>query len=104
MSRRGKKAGVLTLTDRKTQVGRSVATEREKRRLAKMNEAYQDLRSTLPEQYRGCDTKLDLLRGAVEYIRFLQKCLTNATSGEQVEYLQSFSHTYNECHCYVCEQ
>ncbi|XP_066280871.1 transcription factor 21-like [Branchiostoma lanceolatum] len=98
--RRGKKAGELSLTDRKTQVGRSVATEREKRRLAKMNEAYQDLRCTLPEQYRGCDTKLDLLRGAVEYIRHLQKCLTNdyeGTSAERVGYVQSFTHIiYNE--------
>ncbi|XP_078675801.1 uncharacterized protein LOC144913247 [Branchiostoma floridae x Branchiostoma belcheri] len=93
--RRGRKAGELSLTGRKTHVGRSDATEREKRRLAKMNEAFQDLRSTLPEKYRGCDTKLDLLRGAVEYIRYLQKCLADnyeGTSAEQVEYVQSFSH------------
>ncbi|CAH1263021.1 Hypp2613 [Branchiostoma lanceolatum] len=63
-------------------------------------QAYQDLRCTLPEQYRGCDTKLDLLRGAVEYIRHLQKCLTNdyeGTSAERVGYVQSFTHIiYNE--------
>ncbi|XP_019623205.1 PREDICTED: myogenic factor 5-like isoform X1 [Branchiostoma belcheri] len=83
--RRGRKAGELSLTGRKTHVGRSVATEREKRRLAKMNEAFQDLRSTLPEKYRGCDTKLDLLRGAVEYIRYLQKCLADNYEGTSAE-------------------
>ncbi|XP_070579155.1 myoblast determination protein 1-like [Ptychodera flava] len=57
--------------ERRQQKSRRDATLRERRRVAKLNSAFNDLQGKLPDKLQGSKTKREILQGAVGYIQTL---------------------------------
>ncbi|KAJ8044577.1 Myogenic-determination protein [Holothuria leucospilota] len=53
------------------------ATLRERQRLAKINQLLERLSDTVPQEFQGLATKVEIIRGVAEYIRILAALLQN---------------------------
>ncbi len=62
---------------------RKNATARERRRLAEVNRAYTELSRQVPQQLLGNATKLEVLRGATQYIQMLMLILDKDVNCDQ---------------------